>query len=573
MLWFSILLIGTQSSLWAKAYDAFGEDSAYAIVYDQRDNSYVIAGYTTNGPLGGIDVLVTKLDANTGNVIWARVYGYPEGEYNDYARCIIRDSTENEIYYVIAGYTKPAPLGGNSDALVIKIKSDGSLVWGYVYDASHRADEYAYSVVKDGNGYLVAGNMNPGPCGVSDFLVFKLRPDGAPVWTHVYGKPLQGRSLNDHAYSIIEDSSLVDATGNPQYFVVVGESKEPEGQTVYGSIFKGRKNDGALVAGDGTLPGWIYDYYIPPYSNHRFCIYSIKNVGGNGYVTTGDRDNDIFVMRLDAGLNILWNKIYTHGGPNDIARARCVEVDKKKYILTGSITPGIPSSASDLLVMKLDSTGSILWSKALTGCSQLNWMTEEDYGECITIGPPGCYAAVGYTKWPSAWRSSNFLLAKMNTAGYIPCPNGDSCLKNVLSKEEREATREWVSCEEALELQQKSIVYEGTEIRDTVICEAREGVGELKRSIIYALTNNPNPFVSTTTIFYTLSMETNVQLGIYNIQGQLVRMLVDQKQKPGLHTAIWNARDDKDNRLAPGVYFCKVKAGGYTRIHKMLLMR
>ncbi|MEL0011277.1 MAG: T9SS type A sorting domain-containing protein, partial [Bacteroidota bacterium] len=61
----------------------------------------------------------------------------------------------------------------------------------------------------------------------------------------------------------------------------------------------------------------------------------------------------------------------------------------------------------------------------------------------------------------------------------------------------------------------------------------------------------PNPFNPKTTISFTLSTHSNIQLGIYNANGQLISHLVNGKVLPqGLHHYSWDAAG-----FASGVYF------------------
>ena len=68
--------------------------------------------------------------------------------------------------------------------------------------------------------------------------------------------------------------------------------------------------------------------------------------------------------------------------------------------------------------------------------------------------------------------------------------------------------------------------------------------------------NRPDPFNASTEINYYLPIEMDVRLEVYNIAGQKVRTLFDEKQGKGKHSVIWDAGD-----LASGIYFCRLMAG------------
>lgn len=80
--------------------------------------------------------------------------------------------------------------------------------------------------------------------------------------------------------------------------------------------------------------------------------------------------------------------------------------------------------------------------------------------------------------------------------------------------------------------------------------------------------NYPNPFNPTTTISFTLSKVENVRLTVYNIIGQEVASLVNEQMNAGLHIVTFNAV-----KLATGIYFYRLQAGGFVAIKKMVLLK
>lgn len=72
--------------------------------------------------------------------------------------------------------------------------------------------------------------------------------------------------------------------------------------------------------------------------------------------------------------------------------------------------------------------------------------------------------------------------------------------------------------------------------------------------------NYPNPFNPNTTIGYTLPVESNVRITVYNVLGERVTDLVSEVRQPGFHTAIWDA-----GAAASGVYFYTIEASSIDR--------
>ena len=80
--------------------------------------------------------------------------------------------------------------------------------------------------------------------------------------------------------------------------------------------------------------------------------------------------------------------------------------------------------------------------------------------------------------------------------------------------------------------------------------------------------NFPNPFNPKTLIHYQLSAESDVELTIYNIQGQKVDVLVNKKQPAGSYKVEWDA-----SHLGSGMYLIHFKADRSAKVIKCLLLK
>ncbi len=72
--------------------------------------------------------------------------------------------------------------------------------------------------------------------------------------------------------------------------------------------------------------------------------------------------------------------------------------------------------------------------------------------------------------------------------------------------------------------------------------------------------NHPNPFTNKTEISYELPTITHITISVYNLVGQLVRILEDGYKEAGYYTVIWDGKNEDGIRLKNGIYFCNVKA-------------
>ncbi len=85
--------------------------------------------------------------------------------------------------------------------------------------------------------------------------------------------------------------------------------------------------------------------------------------------------------------------------------------------------------------------------------------------------------------------------------------------------------------------------------------------------------NYPNPFNPTTTISFSIPKESNVEISIYNIKGQKVKEIVSDQLASGEHSVVWDGRDENGKPVSSGIYFYKLKAGGFREVRKMILMK
>jgi hypothetical protein len=80
--------------------------------------------------------------------------------------------------------------------------------------------------------------------------------------------------------------------------------------------------------------------------------------------------------------------------------------------------------------------------------------------------------------------------------------------------------------------------------------------------------NFPNPFNPATVIKYDLPKDSHVRLRIFDVLGREVETLVDGLERAGYKSVNWNGAG-----RASGVYFCKLEAGTFTAVRRMLLVK
>jgi len=85
--------------------------------------------------------------------------------------------------------------------------------------------------------------------------------------------------------------------------------------------------------------------------------------------------------------------------------------------------------------------------------------------------------------------------------------------------------------------------------------------------------NYPNPFNPTTWIPFYLPADGRATLKIYNVRGQLVKVVRDKWYGKGPHSVVWDGTDQRGNHVSSGVYFSELIQGIDRQTRKMTLIR
>ena len=93
-------------------------------------------------------------------------------------------------------------------------------------------------------------------------------------------------------------------------------------------------------------------------------------------------------------------------------------------------------------------------------------------------------------------------------------------------------------------------------------------INELAENEFLSIKAFPNPFSKTTTIEYRIPNDGKVKLSIYDLQGREVAILVNETKSAGVYKINFAA-----NKLAAGTYICRMNAGDFTEIKKLVLIR
>ena len=360
---------------WTKQLGSSGRDSANAIAIDSSGNLYV-AGITYGGldwntNSGANDLFVVKYNSS-GTKQWTEQLGTPS---SDAANAVATDSSGN-VY--VAGVTYGV-LGdqnkGNSDLFVVKYNSSGTKQWTE-QNGTDRWDE-ARGVVTDssGNVYVVGGTKGAklngvNKRGMTEAFVIKYNSSGKRQWTKLLGtwrKDFANAVAIDSSGNIyvagaterdLEDEPRKDFAGKDDLFVVKYDSK---GKKKWTKQLGTKRNDRATgVATDSS--GNIY-----------VTGYTYWGLDGNTYAGS----SDAFVVKyLDNGTK-QWTKQFGTSS-TDLADGVATDSSGNVYVVGytyGGLDGNTNTGASDIFVVKYNSSGTKQWTKQLGSSSR-----DYDYG-------------------------------------------------------------------------------------------------------------------------------------------------------------------------------------------------
>jgi hypothetical protein len=84
---------------------------------------------------------------------------------------------------------------------------------------------------------------------------------------------------------------------------------------------------------------------------------------------------------------------------------------------------------------------------------------------------------------------------------------------------------------------------------------------------------SPNPSFGRTNIFYQLPTRGRATLRIFDLQGRVMRTLVDAEQPAGQQHVIWDGRDDHGQSLTAGIYFARLSSGAAGAVRRVIFVR
>ncbi|RMD83171.1 MAG: hypothetical protein D6815_07295, partial [Candidatus Dadabacteria bacterium] len=374
---------------WAALYGGSGSEEMEG-VRQTSDGGFIVVGSTDSYGDPNGDAWVVKLD-RYGAVDWAKTYGGGGDEY----LVDVRETAGGG--YIAVGWTKSFG-AGKMDAWVVKLTASGNVEWASSYGGSGNDQAWSVDLTSDG-AYLVGGGTTSFGAGRADYWVLKLDSAGNILWQNTYGGPRNDGGGGDYAEYVVR--AFEDADGN---YVVASESF---------SFGAGASDIWVLKLGPNGDILWQKAYG----GLDEDTMWSLTEAAGGGYIVPGntvsfspDWSGDTWVLKLDTAGNVEWEKVL--GIAHKWDEALSVGAASDGGALVGSyVEQG--SSDWDLLLIRLDVSGNVVWKKYY----EHSW----DWPNAIEETPDGGFV-VAAVAWPPPG-NEDLLVLRVDQAGDI----GQTC--------------------------------------------------------------------------------------------------------------------------------------------------
>ncbi len=198
----------------------------------------------------------------------------------------------------------------------------------------------------------------------------------------------------------------------------------------------------------------------------------------------------------------------------------------------------------------------------------------------FTINGPATYNGSGTTWSASAAPPGAYTIVYGEIAGYIKPANetktliagGSIIFTGTYSAISSEGTKLVINAKDGTS--HAILLHDIIQIKFSGMTEVKDikMLGGILNSFML-MQNYPNPFNPTTTIEYSIPKTGDVDIRIFNIQGQLVKKYSFQSQDIGVHQITWEGLDDTAQPVASGMYLYQIKFEDKILTKRMLILK
>jgi len=480
---------------------------------DNNDNVFV------TGQSGDhTKIITTKYDTN-GNVIWERFYSIPD--IGLVATWLSVDPFGNII---VTGYPRtfssnPVEVG----LLTLKYDNNGNLLWDKLISGTWA---FAVRSIVDQSGNIYVTGRAWQYTATYDFVTVKYAPDGTQLWFDTFD---QNGGFHTPTSMALDQSNNLFITGGGLSGGLITVMYDNAGTRQWVKEKSGTA--GQSIRADGI--GGIF-------------------ITGSFYDVNTGTGEDMMLLKYDYSGNLVWQKFYDFG---NYEYGKLINIDSQSNIfITGQ--GAVPAGYfMGWLTAKFDSSGNLLWYNRF----KLN-QTWQEYPYFALIGPEDEIYVTGNVGVSTGGTTYHGLeTVRYNSDGSNPWV-ADVNLYGGIGK--------------GLALGADLSLYAVGMFYYSVLKYSQSnptGVEEISSEIPETFTlnqNYPNPFNPATTISFSIPSSAFTSLIVYDILGNEVSTLVNEEKPAGKYVITFDA-----SNLTSGVYLYQLRAGNFTEIKKMILLR
>ena len=346
-------------------------------VLPTSEGGCLVTGYTESYGSGESDVWLVKFDEK-GNEKWNKTFG---GTGTETGKAIQNTSDGN---YIVVGSTTSYG-NGYSDVWVIKLDIDGNELWNNTYGGS-KNDTGRSIIITDNNMYVILGETWSYGSGKSDFWLIKINSQGNEIWNKTYGgsEEDQGRSLvySDEKY-VLAGGTRSYGSGEEDIWILKADD---EGNEIWNNTFGtserieycnqviNAENESFVLVGHSLSQNYSSLNSMIVKANSQGQLEWKKDIEENvdtglssiaeindGYLGIGyigsftDGQQDVLIVKIDFSGNILWTK--SMGKENHTDAGIWVDGSRDEYFITGyreSLSDNENNLFLDLLLLKIE---------------------------------------------------------------------------------------------------------------------------------------------------------------------------------------------------------------------------
>ncbi len=439
---------------------------------------------------------------------------------------------------LLAGFTSSNTMG-QMDAYLAEIDENSDLLWESTYGDT-LSEEFYQALPVAGGGYIAVGTSNSYGDKAYDQWIVRLDNNHEEIWS---------RSLGEDEFGV---ATQVVPDGEGGWYIGGFQNILDEQRA---SFWVARMDDDGEIIWNNIYGGPEHDF-----------LTAMVDAPGGGVVVAGSthsftsENRDGYIVKIDEDGTQVWQRVI--GGPwpdyfNGIIR----NVDNQ-YVLIGTTHRSETSEESDMSVVLVNDDSEVLFQTAIGGDS---W----DEGWGIVQLPDEGYYCVGSSYNPDAGVMNGYGV-RLNSNGDILWydtfgdNDGYQEFRDVIMWDTDNSLVKAVGYTSSTDngdadFHTRLINYDETVVPNESVVRAEKM--ELSRAF-------PNPFNATTKFSVNLPVAGHLEVAVYNLLGQEVRLLTSGRWAAGQHTFEWHAEN-----VASGTYVIQARTGSQSLRQRIMLVK